>query len=91
MRIDIEAMTPADWEQVRAIYLEGIASGQATFEVDAPPWEQWDAGHHLFDRPQGPLPGSFLVAAITTEPPHALTVALHYLSCESGVGHMGRR
>jgi phosphinothricin acetyltransferase len=48
--IDIEAMTPADWEQVRAIYLEGIASGQATFEVEAPPWEQWDADHHPFAR-----------------------------------------
>jgi len=50
MRVDIEPMTPADWEQVRAIYLEGIASGQATFEVEAPPWEQWDASHHPFAR-----------------------------------------
>jgi phosphinothricin acetyltransferase len=46
----IEAMTPADWDEVRAIYLEGIAAGQATFEVEAPPWEQWDAGHHPFAR-----------------------------------------
>src|SRR5204862_6899968 len=50
MRIDIAAMTPADWEQVRAIYLEGIASGQATFEVEAPTWEHWDAVHHPFAR-----------------------------------------
>ncbi len=50
MRVDIEAMVPADWEQVRAIYLEGIASGQATFEVEAPSWEQWDASHHPFAR-----------------------------------------
>jgi phosphinothricin acetyltransferase len=47
---DIEAMAPADWEQVRAVYLEGIASGQATFEVEAPSWEQWDAAHHPFAR-----------------------------------------
>lgn len=46
----IQAMTPSDWEAVRAIYLEGIASGQATFEVEAPSWEQWDAGHHPFAR-----------------------------------------
>jgi phosphinothricin acetyltransferase len=50
MGIDIEAMTPADWEQVRAIYQEGIASGQATFEIEAPSWTQWDAGHHSFGR-----------------------------------------
>jgi phosphinothricin acetyltransferase len=50
MSLAIEAMTPADWDSVRAIYLEGIASGQATFEVAAPTWEQWDAGHHVFAR-----------------------------------------
>ena len=43
-------MTPADWEQVRAIYVEGIASGQATFEIEAPSWEQWSAAHHPFAR-----------------------------------------
>jgi phosphinothricin acetyltransferase len=38
-------MQPYDWEQVRAIYLEGIASGNATFETAAPSWEKWDTGH----------------------------------------------
>ena len=51
MHFEIEAMMPADWEQVRAIYLDGIAEGQSTFEVEAPPWEQWDAAHHPFGRP----------------------------------------
>jgi phosphinothricin acetyltransferase len=46
----IEPMMPADWERVRAIYLDGIASGQATFEVAAPSWEEWDAAHHAFAR-----------------------------------------
>jgi L-amino acid N-acyltransferase YncA len=41
----IESMRPEDWEYVRAIYLEGVATGQATFETDAPDWERWDAGH----------------------------------------------
>ncbi|HEY3789672.1 MAG TPA: GNAT family N-acetyltransferase [Urbifossiella sp.] len=45
MRLTIDALTPADWPRVRAIYLEGIATGQATFETEAPTWEQWDAGH----------------------------------------------
>ncbi|HUI42496.1 MAG TPA: GNAT family N-acetyltransferase [Terriglobia bacterium] len=41
----IEPLQPADWEQVRAIYLEGIATRNATFETGAPAWEQWDAAH----------------------------------------------
>ncbi|HEY9284015.1 MAG TPA: GNAT family N-acetyltransferase [Pyrinomonadaceae bacterium] len=45
MNYVIEAMRAGDWEQVRAIYLEGIATGHATFETDAPPWEGWDARH----------------------------------------------
>lgn len=43
-------MRASDWEQVRAIYLEGIRSGHSTFETDAPSWEKWDEGHHQFAR-----------------------------------------
>jgi L-amino acid N-acyltransferase YncA len=45
MNLAIEAMRPDDWLYVRAIYLEGIATGQATFETEAPSWEMWDAAH----------------------------------------------
>lgn len=38
-------MTPQDWPAVQAIYLEGIATGNATFETSAPEWEKWDAAH----------------------------------------------
>src|SRR5262245_39775842 len=41
----IDLMRPQDWEFVQAIYLEGIATGQATFETEAPDWDRWDAGH----------------------------------------------
>jgi phosphinothricin acetyltransferase len=50
MEVIVDALTPSDWERVRAIYQEGIATGQATFEVEAPSWEEWDAGHHPFGR-----------------------------------------
>jgi phosphinothricin acetyltransferase len=43
--IRIDPMTPDDWPNVRAIYLEGIATGNATFETDAPSWEAWDRAH----------------------------------------------
>lgn len=41
----IRPMTPDDWPRVRAIYLEGIATGNATFETRSPDRETWDAGH----------------------------------------------
>lgn len=41
----IDQMKHEDWEQVRSIYLEGIATGHTTFETSAPSWEKWDAGH----------------------------------------------
>jgi len=46
----IETMQPNDWPAVRSIYLEGIATGDATFETEAPSWEDWNASHHQFGR-----------------------------------------
>lgn len=40
-----ERMKPEDWRQVRSIYLEGIATGDSTFEADTPDWEKWDSAH----------------------------------------------
>ncbi len=40
--LTIEAMTPDDWEAVRAIYREGITTGDATFETEVPEWDAWD-------------------------------------------------
>ena len=45
MNYAIDVMNAGDWEQVRSVYLEGIATGHATFETDAPSWEKWDASH----------------------------------------------
>lgn len=45
MKISIDAMTRADWSEVRRIYLEGIATREATFETDAPDFTSWDADH----------------------------------------------
>jgi phosphinothricin acetyltransferase len=38
-------MRPTDWPAVKAIYEQGIATRQATFETEAPSWEDWDADH----------------------------------------------
>ena len=39
-----------DWAEVRAIYIDGIATGDATFETDAPDWETWNRNHLTFGR-----------------------------------------
>jgi len=45
MEYMIDSMRPEDWEQVRSIYLEGIGTGNSTFEADAPDWNKWDSAH----------------------------------------------
>jgi phosphinothricin acetyltransferase len=41
----IKPMGREHWPEVLRIYLEGIATGNATFEVEAPSWEKWDGSH----------------------------------------------
>lgn len=53
MSLSIEPLQPDDWPVARAIYQQGIAGGNATFETAVPAWEQWARGH---------LPHSRLVA-----------------------------
>ena len=45
MKYVTDIMRPEDWEQVRSIYLEGIGTGNSTFEADAPDWDKWDSAH----------------------------------------------
>ncbi len=45
MAPSVERMLPAHWPEVRAVYLEGLATSDATFETEAPDWERWDASH----------------------------------------------
>lgn len=43
--ITLQELKPDNWQDVRNIYQQGIATGQATFETTLPEWEQWDKGH----------------------------------------------
>jgi L-amino acid N-acyltransferase YncA len=43
--LDITPMTALHWESVRAIFAQGIATGDATFETTVPSWQDWDARH----------------------------------------------
>lgn len=41
----IETMRHADWPEVRRIYVDGIATGNATLEREAPDWDHFDRSH----------------------------------------------
>jgi phosphinothricin acetyltransferase len=61
MRPKITPMQRSDWEAVRHIYEEGIATGHATFETEVPGWETWNASHlrecRLVAREEGRIVG----------------------------------
>ena len=43
--IVLDLMKPSDWEAVKQIYEEGLATGNATFQQSAPTWEEWNNSH----------------------------------------------
>lgn len=58
----IRPMTPSDWASVAHIYEEGIKTGNATFETEAPPFEKWDKsklpyGRLVFENEKGQVVG----------------------------------
>ena len=61
--ITIEPMTVGHWPAVRRIYAEGIATGDATLEREAPDWNHFDHSHRpdcrlvARDGPGGPVVG----------------------------------
>ena len=42
MVVAISEMSKEDWEAVRTIFQQGIATRQATFETTVPSWPEWD-------------------------------------------------
>jgi L-amino acid N-acyltransferase YncA len=48
--MQLHPLTAAHWPAVRAIYEQGIATGNATFETQAPEWETWDRAHLTHSR-----------------------------------------
>jgi len=43
--VAIAGFEPVHWEDAERIYLEGISTGNATFETAAPAWAAWDRAH----------------------------------------------
>ncbi|WP_455716357.1 N-acetyltransferase family protein [Anaerosporobacter sp.] len=45
MTFTIRNMNKEDYESVKNIYLEGIATKKATFQIDTPDYDTWSNGH----------------------------------------------
>ena len=43
--LQVDELTAGDWPAVSAIYAEGIASRNATFETAVPSWDEWERAH----------------------------------------------
>ena len=67
--VELAAMRAEDWPAVSAIYAEGIATGNATFETETPSFERWDAshlaGHRLVARIDGAIVGWAALAPVS--------------------------
>ncbi|MEV0272071.1 N-acetyltransferase family protein [Hamadaea sp. NPDC050747] len=71
----IRAMTAADADDVLRIYQAGLDTGQASFELDAPSWEKFDAGrlpeHRLVAEVDGRVAGWVAVSPVSARPVYA--------------------
>jgi phosphinothricin acetyltransferase len=43
--VEVRPLEPEDYPAVAAIFAEGIATGDATFETTVPAWQDWDERH----------------------------------------------
>jgi len=86
----IDWMDGRDWEQVRTIYLQGIETGNATFETEAPTWERWDTGHlrrgRLVAREEAHLLGWAALSAVSARAVYAGVAELSIYVAEASRG-----
>lgn len=71
----IEPLRPEHWRAVRTILLEGLATGNSTFDRKAPEWLEWDANHltrcRLVALHDGMILGWAAIAPISPRPVYA--------------------
>ena len=92
----VRSMSPTDWSAVREIYEEGIATGHATFQSEAPTWEEWDAGHlrscRLVAERTGLVVGWAALSGVSSRCVYAGVAEVSiYVAAEARGGGIGRR
>jgi L-amino acid N-acyltransferase YncA len=91
----IEPLTADHWPAVRAIYEQGIAGGDATFETAAPTWEAWDgdhlAGHRLVAAAGGRVVGWAALSPVSERCAYAgVAEASVYVAADAAGRGVGR-
>ena len=93
---EIEPMTQEHWEAVREIYLQGIATGNATFETSVPGWKEWDQRHlttcRLIARSATKILGWAALSPVSSRCVYAGVAEVSIYVAEEARGHgIGRR
>jgi phosphinothricin acetyltransferase len=96
MEAVIRKLLASDWESVCSIYLDGIATGQATFETEAPSWEHWDSAHlpapRLVATANETIVGWAALSPVSSRPVYAgvaeVSVYVDWEMCGRGVGSL---
>jgi L-amino acid N-acyltransferase YncA len=92
----IERMQESDWLSVGEIYRQGMATGDATFETEPPPWPEWNAGHlrhsRLVARRDEIVGGWAALSPVSRRPVYAgvAEVSVYVAQAHRGAG-LGRR
>ncbi len=94
--VEIRVLTPGDWPRVEAIYAEGIATGNATFETATPSWEEFDAtrlpDHRFVAVEDGEVVGWIAVSPTSSRECYAGVVEHSVYVAENargrGIGHL---
>jgi L-amino acid N-acyltransferase YncA len=66
----VRALSAGDWPEVRRIYADGIATGNATFETEVPPQsaleDKWLTGHRWVAELDGRVAGWAAISPVST-------------------------
>ncbi len=80
------------WPAVRTIYEQGIATGQATFQTNAPTWEEWTSSHLEHSRLVAIQDGLVIGwAALTPVSGRCVYAGVAEVSVYVAPGHRGRQ
>ena len=73
--MEVRELREEDWPAVRAIFEQGIATKNATFETEAPSWEAWNRsqldGHRLVAVDDGRVVGWVAAHPVSSRPCYA--------------------
>jgi Sortase and related acyltransferases len=74
-QITIQFLTATHWPDAARIYEAGIATGNATFQTEAPSWEAWDKAHRkdcrLVAICEGKVAGWAALSSVSSRPVYA--------------------